>query len=277
MPGRRQSLYESTSSESQTYVQWLRKQKVKVGSRMHTLQAYMLGRDMAAQQTALQPSSSAAASADPSEPSDDVLLAAAMEVDSQLVRDAPPAVSPPGPSLPPAVPPAGDGPGQLANLASSSGAELLPRSWRLTLPEEQQDWLGRARFTRGAGGQPVLTSELRLWWFPPGDRPLYTQPPTSAHAFFQSRFFLWAPYRMWAYRLVCPTCGRRLTDAGLYKTVRRVLDRAAGISWARSTWSAVHVTGSMRRGRRTSWSSWTWHTRSVFQLFSRTSCPAIRR
>ncbi|XP_067454539.1 uncharacterized protein [Thunnus thynnus] len=156
-----QSPYESTSSESQTYVQWLRKQKVKVGSRMHTLQAYMLGRDMAAQQTALQPPSSAAASADPSEPLDDVLLAAAMEVDSQLVRDAPPAVSPPGPSLPPAVPLAGDGPGQPANLASTSGAELLPMSWRLTLPEEQQDWLGWALFTRGAGGQLVLTSELR--------------------------------------------------------------------------------------------------------------------
>ena len=91
----------------------------------------------------------AAASADPSEPSDDVLLAAAMEVDSQrecvyiyeykhpylcisgnrVTRVsgpvvAPPAVSPPGPSLPPAVPPAGDGPGQPANLASSSGAEV---------------------------------------------------------------------------------------------------------------------------------------------------------
>ncbi|XP_059207061.1 uncharacterized protein LOC131986226 [Centropristis striata] len=31
---------------------------------------------------------------------------------------------------------------------------------------------------------------------------------------------------MWAYRLVCPSCGRRLTGAGLYKTVRRGLDMA---------------------------------------------------
>lgn len=101
--------------------------------------------------------------------------------------------------------------------------QLLP-GWRRTLPQEQQDWLDLALFSRGVSGQPVLTTELRLWWFPPGDLPLYTQPPASAHAFFQSRFFLWAPYRMWTYKLVCPTCGRKLTGAGLYKTVRRVLD-----------------------------------------------------
>ncbi|XP_034440815.1 uncharacterized protein LOC117761228 [Hippoglossus hippoglossus] len=29
---------------------------------------------------------------------------------------------------------------------------------------------------------------------------------------------------MWAYRLTCPNCGNQLTGAGLYKTVRRVLD-----------------------------------------------------
>ncbi|XP_044025644.1 uncharacterized protein LOC122863319 [Siniperca chuatsi] len=232
------SLYESTSSESRTYLQWVRKQKVYAGSRMHTLQVYVLGRDNEvaaakpsaappARQTAPQPPSSAAST----DPSDDMLLAAAMLVDSQLDRDAPPAVTAPGPSVTgpslPAVPPAGDGPGQPAHPASASGAQLLPKSWRMTLPEEQQDWLGRALFTRGTGGQPVLTADLRLWWFPPGDRPLYTQPPATAHAFFHSRFFLWVPYRMWAYKLVCPTCGRKLTGAGLYKTVRRVLDMSS--------------------------------------------------
>ena len=60
---------------------------------------------------------------------------------------------------------------------------------------EQQEWLGRALFTRGPSGKPVLTSNLRLWWEPPGARLLYTQPPASAHAFFQSRFFLWMPYK----------------------------------------------------------------------------------
>ncbi|XP_055362612.1 uncharacterized protein LOC114850111 [Betta splendens] len=66
---------------------------------------------------------------------------------------------------------------------------------------------------------------LRLWWYPPGARPLYTQPPESSHGFFQRPFFLWMPYKMWACRLVCPSCDTKLTGAGLYKTVRRVLDR----------------------------------------------------
>ncbi|KAL2082092.1 hypothetical protein ACEWY4_021910 [Coilia grayii] len=107
---------------------------------------------------------------------------------------------------------------------SVPGAQLLPRGWRLTLPEEQQDWVGQALFMRAASGQVVLTSELHLWWYPPGAQPVYTQPPATAHPFFQRPFFLWMPYRMWAYNLCCPTCGGKLVCAGLYETVRRVLD-----------------------------------------------------
>ncbi|KAL2082093.1 hypothetical protein ACEWY4_021911 [Coilia grayii] len=55
-------------------------------------------------------------------------------------------------------------------------------------------------------------------------RPVYTQPPATAHPFFQRPFFLWMPYRMWAYNFCCPTCGGKLVYAGLYETVRRVLD-----------------------------------------------------
>lgn len=86
--------------------------------------------------------------------------------------------------------------------------------------------MGRALFRRAASGQAVLTTELHLWWYPPGARPIYTQPPATAHPFFQRPFFLWMPYRMWAYHLRCPTCGGKLMGAGLYKTVRRVLDRS---------------------------------------------------
>ncbi|KAL0147535.1 hypothetical protein M9458_057163, partial [Cirrhinus mrigala] len=47
--------------------------------------------------------------------------------------------------------------------------------------------------------------------------------------FFHAKLFLWVPYRMWAYRLLCkqPNCcrlGIQLTACGMYKTVRRVLD-----------------------------------------------------
>ncbi|KAK1793681.1 hypothetical protein P4O66_012043, partial [Electrophorus voltai] len=70
---------------------------------------------------------------------------------------------------------------------------------------------------------------LRLWWLPPGPRLVYAQPLSSPDAFFRSRLFLWMPYRMWAFKLLCvqPECrrlGHKLTACGLYKTVRRVLD-----------------------------------------------------
>ncbi|CAL8354833.1 unnamed protein product [Merluccius merluccius] len=145
------------------------------------------------------------------------LLAAAAEVDS--CGDAPPAVPPPPLSLSLSQPPG----------TSPSGhhlwGELLPRGWRQTLPEEQHDWVGRALFRRAANGQVVLASQLRLWWHPPGARPLYTQPPATSHPFFQRPFFLWAPYRMWAYHLRCPTvaCGGKLAGAGLYKTITKKL------------------------------------------------------
>ncbi|KAJ8245171.1 hypothetical protein GJAV_G00274340, partial [Gymnothorax javanicus] len=69
------TLYESTAGECRTYVQWLRTLQVQRGSRLHTLQAYVLGRDREApaaatsatrpaRRTTPQPSSRAAA-ADP--------------------------------------------------------------------------------------------------------------------------------------------------------------------------------------------------------------------
>ena len=102
--------------------------------------------------------------------------------------------------------------------------QLLPQAWRLPLPVEQQEWVGRALFRRTASGKLVL-KDHRMWWYPPGARPLYTQPPATAHSFFQRPFFLWFPYKMWAYHLRCPACGGKLMGAGWYKTVRRVLDR----------------------------------------------------
>ena len=102
--------------------------------------------------------------------------------------------------------------------------QLLPQAWRLTLPVEQQEWVGRALFRRTASGKLVL-KDHRMWWFPPGARPLYTQPPATAHPFLQRPFFLWLPYRTWAYHFRCPACEGKLAGAGWYKTVRRVCDR----------------------------------------------------
>ncbi|XP_062239342.1 uncharacterized protein LOC133949157 [Platichthys flesus] len=207
------------------YLKRLKRVDVKGGTLKHTLQVYVLGRDIEVpaagpsaapptQQIAPQTPSGAASAGSSSEVSDDVLLAATVEVNTQFSVARPPL---------PAVHPADDDPGLPRTPPMSTGAQLLPEGWRQTLPEEQQDWVGQALFTRGADNQPVLTSELALWWNPSVERHIYTEPP-PAHVFFQCRFFLWAPYQMWACKFTCPNCGCKLTAAGLYKTVRRVLD-----------------------------------------------------
>ncbi|KAK0151968.1 hypothetical protein N1851_006667 [Merluccius polli] len=206
------ALYESTDRERTSYVQFVRQAAPTAkASRLGDLRKYVQARDAA--KAALVAAGKAARAAQPpldaavwpeDGPSDADLLAAAAEPPERPLQDS------------------------TCGERSAPGAQLLPRGWRLTLPEEQHDWVGRALFRRAANGQVVLVSQLRLWWHPPGARPLYTQPPATSHPFFQRPFFLWAPYRMWAYHLRCPTvaCGGKLAGAGLYKTVRRVLDRS---------------------------------------------------
>ncbi|KAL2082371.1 hypothetical protein ACEWY4_022189 [Coilia grayii] len=56
---------------------------------------------------------------------------------------------------------------------------------------------------------------------------IHTRPPASPNRFFSWPLFLWMPHKMWLFPLVCvrPFCGKhRLTAAGLYRTVCRVLD-----------------------------------------------------
>ncbi|XP_048840308.1 uncharacterized protein LOC125713327 [Brienomyrus brachyistius] len=104
----------------------------------------------------------------------------------------------------------------------------LPQAWKAQLPKEQHEWLSRALFRRNKDGRPVLIDSLQLWWHPPAPRPVFHQPPASP-APFTRPFFLWMPYRIWSFRLLCrqPNChrtGQHLTSCSLYKTVRRVLD-----------------------------------------------------
>ncbi|CAL8276692.1 unnamed protein product [Merluccius merluccius] len=186
-----QALHESMESERASYVQFVRQAAPAAkASRLVDLRKYVQARD--AEKAALVAAGKAARAAQPPQ-------------DAAVWSE--------------------DGPSDADLLAAA--AELLPRGWRLTLPEEQHDSVGRALFRRAPNGQVVLTTQLRLWWHPPGARPVYTQPPATSHPFFLSPFFLWVPYRMWAYHFRCPTvaCGGKLAGAGLYKTVRRVLDR----------------------------------------------------
>ncbi|XP_026199716.1 uncharacterized protein LOC113151100 [Anabas testudineus] len=72
------SLYESTDTECQTYLLWLKKQRVKPGCAMYSLQSYVMGRDREKVAAAARSSQSAVSA----EPSDEMLLAGAMEVDT---------------------------------------------------------------------------------------------------------------------------------------------------------------------------------------------------
>ncbi|MEQ2207756.1 hypothetical protein XENOCAPTIV_018059 [Xenoophorus captivus] len=55
---------------------------------------------------------------------------------------------------------------------------------------------------------------------------VYNQPPAYPGPFFTSRLFLWMPHRIWRLQLTCPqpSCTGSMTKAGLYRTIRRVLD-----------------------------------------------------
>ncbi|XP_047220669.1 uncharacterized protein LOC124867967 [Girardinichthys multiradiatus] len=108
----------------------------------------------------------------------------------------------------------------------ADGAEMLPESWRAALSPDQQEWIGQTLFGRDRTGRPRLNDDLNLWWYPPQPRPVYNQPPASPDPFFACRLFLWMPHRIWRLQLTCPqpSCTGSMTKAGLYRTIRRVLD-----------------------------------------------------
>ncbi|KAK7880493.1 hypothetical protein WMY93_032875 [Mugilogobius chulae] len=104
----------------------------------------------------------------------------------------------------------------------------LPSHWDEQLPPFQQDWIRKTLFKANPKtGKPELVAQLKLWWYPPQPPLIHTQPPSSPNAFFCRPLFLWMPLKMWSIPLVCvkPTCNsHKLTAAGIYRTVRRVLD-----------------------------------------------------
>eukprot|EP00063_Salmo_salar_P065245 XP_014040080.1 PREDICTED: uncharacterized protein LOC106593263 [Salmo salar] len=162
--------------------------------------------------------------------------AVALQVPPSLPRPLPPTDQVPAPVPVPAPAPALLGQSEEEDLprqsflpprpASESAELLLPESWRSSLTKEQQRWIGRTLFTRNSFGRSTLTTDLVTWWTPPQPRPIYNQPPASPDPFFACQLFLWMPVRIWAYKLACPQSGCRgtLCKAGLYKTIRRVLD-----------------------------------------------------
>ena len=104
----------------------------------------------------------------------------------------------------------------------------LPSHWKDQLPPYQQEWIRHTLFKANPRtGKPELVPQLKLWWYPPQPSLIHTQPPASPDHFFCRPLFLWMPQKMWLFPPVCvrPACGKyRLTAAGIYRTVRKVLD-----------------------------------------------------
>ena len=63
----------------------------------------------------------------------------------------------------------------------------------------------------------------QLWYYPPQPHLIPSQLPNS-YRYFAHPLLCWMPHRLWKMTLMCPQCDtRKLTSAGAYKTVRKVL------------------------------------------------------
>ncbi|MEQ2257442.1 hypothetical protein ILYODFUR_034884, partial [Ilyodon furcidens] len=104
----------------------------------------------------------------------------------------------------------------------------LPANWKDQLPSFQQDWIRKSLFRADKKtGKPELMPHPNFWLYSPQPPTIFTEPPSSPDVFFCRPLFLWMPLKMWLIPLACvqPACNNhRLTAAGLYRTVRKVLD-----------------------------------------------------
>ena len=95
----------------------------------------------------------------------------------------------------------------------------------MTLPKHDQKWVSKALFTVNHRGKPELVQQIQIWNYPPQPPAVCSRPPLP-DLYFARPLLLWMPYRMWRVQLKCldQNCKHQLTGAGLYKTVRQVLD-----------------------------------------------------
>ena len=60
-------------------------------------------------------------------------------------------------------------------------------------------WIGRSLFV----SKGTMTSNLKLWWFPP-EAPLTSTGVPDPQMYHPKRLFLWMPRRMWRIDFRCP-------------------------------------------------------------------------
>lgn len=91
----------------------------------------------------------------------------------------------------------------------------IPQGWRQTISPGDMGWIGRSLFV--AKGK--MTSQLKLWWYPPGYEAPTGKP--SPEAYHRRRLFLWMPRKMWQIDFRCCHCStpQSLHSKGLYRHV----------------------------------------------------------
>ncbi|KAI4796659.1 hypothetical protein KUCAC02_026836 [Chaenocephalus aceratus] len=130
--------------------------------------------------------------------------------------------------------------------------ELLPESWPAALTVEQQQWIGRVLFTRDQWGRPSLITDLNLWWNPPpipADLPPASRVPRPLLC--MSAVSLDATPDL-ASAADMPSCTGSMLKAGLYRTIRRVLDINGWYLMATEYLSAVDARRRSVGGHRAS-------------------------
>ena len=106
-----------------------------------------------------------------------------------------------------------------------SATSRVPAAWVSSLPEADQNWVGRAMFKVGKDGKPHLDMEkaTKMVWHPPQPSVSSNNPPVWNN-YFATKLLLWMPRKLWGVKYQCPRCSAVMISAGIYRTVRRVLD-----------------------------------------------------
>ncbi|EDO29623.1 predicted protein [Nematostella vectensis] len=151
---------------------------------------------------------------------------------------------------------------------------LFPDGWRQTLPKEDHKWIARSLFkVNASSGKAELdfTRADKLWCYPSQPQLISSQPPNP------TSFFFWAPKRTWNLALKCDTACqeaqskkgvcRFLSQAGLYKTVRRVLDIDSHYFMATEYLECKECTKKF--------AGWSKHILDQLDLAKRTFFPAL--
>lgn len=104
----------------------------------------------------------------------------------------------------------------------------MPATWREGLPDVDKLWIAKSLFGPGSKSKGTLQDFKvdRLWYYPPPPSRSCPGRP-SVERYFAHRLFLWMPRRLWSYKFHCPNdgCqGNELTSAGVYKTIKQILD-----------------------------------------------------